>query len=426
MIRNTALPGGRQAKNEDFQQYVQAFGVFEQMFLALGHDDFIVSGCTITGNNVSSGIIMFGGELTLFDGANGVTFPLRLSKRTRAINPRAFDDGSTKTTAERVEAIQDPVGTFMLSATTPRANNKFLRTVGDALRGNIDGNNRGRNNIYKTLLSDRFESVRIITKAPAANRYLKIGTFPITPNSQAYQLIFSGGGVNRGNLASITINRVNISGTNNATGEVFFSTSEPIANLPQFYIRRNDGESVFEVWTRSPNPSGGITGDILSSIVELIGEAFSVATTSDFVFEETFTWQSSTPSNLVTLTASVIATSNQLNTINTRLGTDASQNISPQSPYSGLINAEVKNGIAFLNGTFVIPDGEDVDPNDLLYNIPAAYRPKTIIHINGYDHEVSVDPLFGMTLGTDGRLISKETDNPVNRVTYYFSVSYPV
>lgn len=300
MIRNLAVAGGRQVKNEDLTQYIQAFTIFENMFAALNYDTFVVHGITFTANganfDISSGVIYYDGELCLFNGATNVSLPHRLTKQRVGINPRTFQDASVNDTAESVQVVADPVGLLQLNQTVNRADDRFFRVVSNNLRANIDGNNNGLGNVWKPLLSDRIENVRRIPKPTGTDRYLQIGSIPIA-DTQASHFLFSGIDANDGVFAYLKLKRTNLGGTDNAVIETFFLEAETaMADRPVFYTRRNDTLSVFEFWVKSPTNLA--SGEFTDGIATLVSEDFTDAE-NGFTFLDTFNWQTTVPTNLV-------------------------------------------------------------------------------------------------------------------------------
>lgn len=300
-------------KNEDLTQYIQAFTIFENMFSALGYDTFVVHGVTFTANganfDISQGVIYYDGELCLFLGATNVSLPYRLSKQRVQINPRTFQDSVTRNTAESVRVVADQVGPLQLNQNVNRAEDRFFRIVSGNLRANIDGNNNGRGNIWKSLLSERIENVRRIPQPPGVNRYLRLGTIPIS-DSQAHHFLISGIDVNDGVFAYLKFYRINIVASDTCIVEVyFFEESGSDAQRPVFYVRRNDTQSVFELWLKSPGSVG--PGDLSSGVISLVAEDFT-GNENAFSFENTFTWQSTVPSGIQEGVARIYATTDDL------------------------------------------------------------------------------------------------------------------
>lgn len=301
MRRNLAVTGGRQVKNEDFTQYIQSFTLLEGLFSTLSHGDFIFTGVEFTPNasnfDISAGIIYYDGELCIFDGATNVPLPYKLTKNRVGVNPREFQDAATKNTAEDVKMQFDAAGPFSLTQDTPRATNKFLRTVNGLLRAPIDGNNNGYDNVWKGILSDSVEMVRQIPKPTGVNRYLKIGEFPIS-DTQVAHLAVSGLEPNAGAMAHLTIKRTNLAPTDDAIGNItyIYGESNGKSERPVYYLKRNDGTSKYELWVKSP--ASIPSGDLTSGIVRLLAEDFTDAEDS-FVFESSFLWTASVPTSIV-------------------------------------------------------------------------------------------------------------------------------
>lgn len=137
MIRNTAVSGGRQIKNEDLTQYIQSFTILESMFGALNWDSFILHGMDITPNgsnfDVSSGVVYLQGELCIFEGATNTPLPTTIQKTTTGINPREFADDNIKDTGQKVAAVLGTGGT-PFDATYKRARDFFFHNVNNDLR----------------------------------------------------------------------------------------------------------------------------------------------------------------------------------------------------------------------------------------------------------------------------------------------------
>lgn len=316
MIRNLAVAGGRQVKNEDLTHYIQTFTVLEQMFADLSYGTFIVHGVnfTVNGSNfdISAGVIYYDGELCIFQGATNVSLPHRLRKERVGVNPRTFQDTVVRNTAESVRVIFDAAGPLQLQESTARASSRFFRQVAGNLRAPIDANNNNASDVWKPILSDRTETKRIIPQPPGTDRYLQIGTIPIA-STQASHFFFSGVDANDGVFAYIKLKRVNLGGTNNAVVETFFLESATAQNeRPVFYTRRNDPQSIFELWVKSPAllPSGEFT----SGVVSLMAEDFT-GNQDEFTFASSFSWQSAVPSSLVESTGRYYITDDELDAI---------------------------------------------------------------------------------------------------------------
>ena len=314
MIRNLPVAGGRQVKNEDLTHYIQAFTVQEQMFADLSYGTFIVHGVnfTVNGSNfdISSGVIYYDGELCIFQGATNVSLPHRLRKERVGINPRTFQNTEVKNTAESVRVIFDAAGPLQLQESTARASSRFFRQVAGNLRAPIDANNNNTSDVWKPILSDRIETVRRIPQVPDGNRYLQLGTIPIA-STQASHFFFSGVDANDGVFAYIKLKRVNLGGTNNAVVETFFLEGSTAQNeRPVFYTRRNDPESVFELWVKSPALIL-LDGEYTSGVVSLMAEDFT-GNQDEFTFSTNFAWQSAVPSGLVESTGRYYITDDEL------------------------------------------------------------------------------------------------------------------
>lgn len=432
MIRNLAVEGGRQVKNEDFTQYIQAFVAIENLYQELNHGDFILYGCEISGSNVSEGVIYIDGELAIFDGATGVSFPLTLKKSRVGIQPRQFSDSVTRNTAEEVKAVQDALGSFELSASTPRAEDRFLRTVSETLRGNIDSNNNEIGNIYKSLLSDRFEGKRLIPAAPDSSRYLKIGTFDIG-STQVHNFSFFGGASSRGEFAKIQFTRLNDGSTNNATGEVHFITQNKVDNeTPRFFLRRNDSLGVYEFWMQSPT---GLAGEeFTSSVISMFAEGFATGSENNFAFENVFNWDSPTPSGLIELTKKYLANNEdveefegRLDDIDDRLGDDeTSQSLSAGSDVT-IYNSSVtvKNGIVMVTGRYKSTSNTTTGKTLLMLPLSSDKWPSNRVDFGGINTSTDQNEGQQMYIAANSPYI-KLTDNGDDNVIYSFFFCYGI
>lgn len=120
--------GGRPVKNEDLELFGQFITLFERVFEninAIG--DFIISGCVISGSDVSAGFIYYDGKICTFDGDTGVSFPLAMERLTVAGTPRTFFDSVVKNSVTTETIIAQVGGGFSLSASTPRFEDYFIR-----------------------------------------------------------------------------------------------------------------------------------------------------------------------------------------------------------------------------------------------------------------------------------------------------------
>lgn len=302
MIRNLAVAGGRPPKNEDFTLYIQAFTILESLFAELNHGVFILSGVEITndgGGNYdwSSGIVYADGELCVFDGitGSGVT-SLTFDKVREGVNPREFQDDVVRNTREKVKLIQGSPGSIQMGIDTPRATDKFLRSVNGLLSAPIDANNNEKTNLWKSVLSDRAEMSRQIPKPTGTNRYLKIGTLPIS-DTQGAVFFLKGLGANTSYSGFLTVNRNLFFASDSCVGTMSFIglSNADTDSFPLFYSRRNDGASVFEIWVKSPNTL--FVGDLSSGAIQLLSESFTNNDTN-FVFADSFVWSTSNPGSL--------------------------------------------------------------------------------------------------------------------------------
>ncbi len=124
MKRLIADNGGRPAKNNDLELYMQAFANMEGYLNEVnGGDAVILYGCEITGTspnaNISEGIIFFDGSLCVVQEFPNTTIPLNLSKNSADSDPREYFDGVTRNTLTTVKLL--PYGSELsFDASIPR------------------------------------------------------------------------------------------------------------------------------------------------------------------------------------------------------------------------------------------------------------------------------------------------------------------
>lgn len=295
MRRNLSVTGGRQVKNEDFTQYIQSFEVLEQLFSDLNYGDFIVAGCVFSGfpTNLSAGIAYVGGELCLVDSATSVGIPYRVTKTRVGVNPRTFQDTDTKNTAEDLKLIPDPAGVVELNS-LPRADERFFRFDNGSLKAPINTDNAfpARDNIWKTLLQDRSDSLRTFDKAPGLDRYLRLGSIQ-KEDTQVASFSIIGGGLGTGSFSVFDFGKQDVQG-----GEAIISNqtlfNQSSTNDPELFTRTTS--TTIELWIKSPSSNPGAVS-FLGGVVAITGEGFS-DDDNPFVFENTFNWTATDPGDL--------------------------------------------------------------------------------------------------------------------------------
>jgi len=127
MERLIAATGGRPAKNEDLQLYLQNISIFEGFMNELpdSTNGFIVYGCEISGNppsySVSEGVIFYNGDLYILDAITGIN-PIDFTFDFQSVDgtPRTFFDGITKNTITKKSAILNGNGGTFNIATAVR------------------------------------------------------------------------------------------------------------------------------------------------------------------------------------------------------------------------------------------------------------------------------------------------------------------
>lgn len=290
--------GGRQVKNEDLQLYIQAFDILESFFAELNQNDFILYGCNIAANganfDISSGVILIDNELTLFDGVTNVSLPYRVNKVSVGVDPRVFNDATTKNTSERVVAQQDDLGAFSIDQNTTRATDHFLRFTTNGLLGNINANNNNTPNVYKPNLAARFENTRYIPASPNTNRYWHVGSFEIRGN-QNFTFLVSGGGINQANFSILSIDR---NDGNTGALAVKYNFISALDRVPSqrigFFISRNDAGGVFEIWMQSPLST--LASSLVGTTIQLIGENSEGINVFEFNNSASWITEAQTPS----------------------------------------------------------------------------------------------------------------------------------
>jgi len=313
MFRNEAITGGRQVRNEDLTQYIQAFTLLEQMYSDLGYPDFILSGVEFTPNgsnfDISAGVIYRGSELCLFDGATNVALPHRLTKTSVGINPRLFFDSSTKNTATKLVMLADVAGAFLLGQTTPRQADLMPRYESNLMRAPLDTNGNGKGNIFRSMLSERSELMRVVPKPAGLNLYVKIGEFT-KGLSQVHTLYFSGianykaGGI---------INFEYRSEASILAASVSVRYFDLPTNPPTFYTKDNTGTGKIELWVKSPSVTP-TEGDFSTATFKLLSDSYSDAE-NRFEFNDVFSWSASIPTSIVTGSSYLLASDTDLTSL---------------------------------------------------------------------------------------------------------------
>lgn len=304
MFRNDAIAGGRQVRNEDLIQYIQAFTVLEGLYSGLQLGDFIVSGVEFTPNasnfDISSGVIYADGELCIFDGTTNVPTPHKLTKTSQGVNPRLFFDSSTKNTATKLVLLADLAGTFELSEATLRQSDLMPRIESGKLRAPLDTNGNGKGNIFRSMLSERSELIRVIPKPDGVNRYVKIGEF-LKSQSQVHSFYFEGL-CNTKNSGILTFEYRSEASVLAAKVEAryFYDQLEPVT----FYTKDNVSTGYIELWVKNYSATP-VEGDFSSGTVTLLSDSYS-DTENRFQFNNVFSWSATVPTSLVAGTAYTI------------------------------------------------------------------------------------------------------------------------
>jgi len=291
MIRNLAVAGGRPPKNEDFTLYIQAFTILESLFAELNTGSFILTGFNSTGAGpffLTSGIVYHNGELCIYDGGDSYSGGDLVFKKERVQqNPREFQDDVTRNTSEVVKLLVDPTGDFTFNGDTTRAPDRFLRNVNGVLKAPIDANNNGVFNIWKSLLSDRAELSRVIPK-PNINTFLKLGTFPIG-ETKSFSFLVEGVAANATAPVLLNIQRRFFTGFDDVVGTAtYMGDTGLVSGGELFFLIRNDTQSVYELWIKSPTTDGG--GTLTNAVITQISESFTDDSEAGFTFQKTFSW----------------------------------------------------------------------------------------------------------------------------------------
>lgn len=104
MNRQIQKTGVRQWFGDDFISLQdELYTALEGVFAPYG--DFIISGCDVAEDRISSGLVFIGGRICRFAGASGVSFPCYISLSETETNNRLYQDGSSKPTVKRYIAI---------------------------------------------------------------------------------------------------------------------------------------------------------------------------------------------------------------------------------------------------------------------------------------------------------------------------------
>lgn len=113
--------GGRPLKNEDAELFEQFITMLEAVFDEIPSlTDFIVSGCAISGSDISAGFIYYDSKICTFAGATGVSFPLAMERVTVEDTPRTFFDSVSKNSLTTETIVAQIGGGFSFDSSTPR------------------------------------------------------------------------------------------------------------------------------------------------------------------------------------------------------------------------------------------------------------------------------------------------------------------
>lgn len=113
--------GGRPLKNEDAELFEQFITMLEAVFDEIPSlTDFIVSGCVISGSDISAGFIYYDSKICTFAGATGISFPLAMERVTVEDTPRTFFDSVSKNSLTTEMIVAQIGGGFSFDSSTPR------------------------------------------------------------------------------------------------------------------------------------------------------------------------------------------------------------------------------------------------------------------------------------------------------------------
>lgn len=122
--------GGRPIKNEDVELIEQFVTMYNDLFgrINAASNEFIISGCDITGGGISAGFIYYDGDICTFAGAASVA-TIDLEKVSVDSSPREFYDSVTRNSMNTVTVAAQIGGGLTLNSSTPRLDEFMLRKV---------------------------------------------------------------------------------------------------------------------------------------------------------------------------------------------------------------------------------------------------------------------------------------------------------
>lgn len=127
--------GGRPRTLDDIDIFqTSLFDAIEAMFKDRGA--FIIQGCSVTGNDISAGIVFIDDEIMPFAGASGVTFPAYIKKADDQLTAQAvYETGGSKPTQKHV--LSELVSTIPNAGEYISMTATGGRTYYDAIAGEV-------------------------------------------------------------------------------------------------------------------------------------------------------------------------------------------------------------------------------------------------------------------------------------------------
>ncbi|MCG8310741.1 MAG: pyocin knob domain-containing protein [Cytophagales bacterium] len=229
--------GGRARTLDDLDVFQKSvFDAIEAFFKGKGA--FIIYGCTVTGNDISAGIVFIDSQIMEFPGASGVTFPAYIKKADDLLTVnRTYETGGSKPTQKHIasELATSAPGSgeyIIMSATGGRTfwdavAGEVVRMKGNQIINGVKTFNSDIKVLNKTLTqwlatkansshshvlgdlptinSSKVDSsisiAGVITLNQDLNNYTNPGLFAITagalnpPPSGSFMLVFSAGSI---------------------------------------------------------------------------------------------------------------------------------------------------------------------------------------------------------------------------------------